>query len=213
MSKLINYNSVEGKVLKEFFQEHRIDPYIAMIVESYIYKGKFIKDGKVAVIYCDSYGIGWWTQNYIDELAFDPKLVEIILHPNFESNSSLQHRKEDKSFDKELDNKINDYLKEVKERKYKTRWWWKQQHYYENYKEDNEDEDNKVRCGCEFGCECGVECEGGCECEDEYKYWTPIDIIYRLNIEWVSLGKKFLITEYDGLETVHVEGEAYFLKA
>ena len=71
---------MEGKVLKEFFQENRIDPYIAMIVESYIYKGKFIKDGKVAVIYSDSYGIGWWTQNYIDELAFDPKLVEIILH-------------------------------------------------------------------------------------------------------------------------------------
>ena len=38
MSKLINYNSVEGKVLKEFFQENMIDPYIALIVESYIYK-------------------------------------------------------------------------------------------------------------------------------------------------------------------------------
>ena len=38
MSKLINYNSVEGKFLKEFFQENMIDPYIALIVESYIYK-------------------------------------------------------------------------------------------------------------------------------------------------------------------------------
>ena len=38
MSKLINYNSIEGKVLKEFFQENMIDPYIALIVESYIYK-------------------------------------------------------------------------------------------------------------------------------------------------------------------------------
>jgi antitoxin component YwqK of YwqJK toxin-antitoxin module len=38
MSKLKNYNSIEGKVVKDFFQDHRIDPYIALIVESYIYK-------------------------------------------------------------------------------------------------------------------------------------------------------------------------------
>ncbi len=38
MLKLINYNSIEGKVLKEFFQDHQIDANIALIVESYIYK-------------------------------------------------------------------------------------------------------------------------------------------------------------------------------
>ena len=38
MTKLKNYNSFEGKVLKEIFQDSQIDPYIALIVESYIYK-------------------------------------------------------------------------------------------------------------------------------------------------------------------------------
>ena len=38
MSKLINYNSFEGKILKEIFQDHQIDPYISLIVESYIYE-------------------------------------------------------------------------------------------------------------------------------------------------------------------------------
>ncbi len=38
MSKLINYNSIEGKALKELFQNNMIDSYIALIVESYIYK-------------------------------------------------------------------------------------------------------------------------------------------------------------------------------
>ncbi len=37
MLKLINYNSIESKILKELFQDYQIDPCIALIVESYIY--------------------------------------------------------------------------------------------------------------------------------------------------------------------------------
>ena len=38
MTKLKNYNSFEGKVLKEIFQDSQIDANIALIVESYIYE-------------------------------------------------------------------------------------------------------------------------------------------------------------------------------
>ena len=38
MEKLINYSSAEGKILKELFQTISINPYIALIVESFIYK-------------------------------------------------------------------------------------------------------------------------------------------------------------------------------
>ena len=44
MSKLINYKSKEGQLLKQVFQDDSIDPYIALIVESYIYKEMEEKD-------------------------------------------------------------------------------------------------------------------------------------------------------------------------
>ena len=38
MSKLIDYQSEEGKILKPLFQDRMIDPFIANIVESFIYE-------------------------------------------------------------------------------------------------------------------------------------------------------------------------------
>ena len=42
---------------------------------------KFIRDGKVAVLYSPGYGAGWstWNQEYGDELVFDPGLVDLVL--------------------------------------------------------------------------------------------------------------------------------------
>ena len=36
--KLVDYKSKEGEILKKVFQDNFIDPYIALIVESYIYE-------------------------------------------------------------------------------------------------------------------------------------------------------------------------------
>ena len=55
MSKLTNYNSFEGKVLKEIFQDNLIDPYIALIVESYIYEEVIIKYYRECWIMADIY--------------------------------------------------------------------------------------------------------------------------------------------------------------
>jgi hypothetical protein len=44
---------------------------------------KYIKDGKVAVIYSPGFGAGWYTWNHGDygyELVFDPGLVDLIIN-------------------------------------------------------------------------------------------------------------------------------------
>lgn len=40
---------------------------------------KYIKDGKVAVVYSADYGAGWYTWNRIEELLYDPGLVQLVL--------------------------------------------------------------------------------------------------------------------------------------
>ncbi len=73
---------------------------------------KVIRDGKVAVIYSPHFGYAWYSNDLCsnEELLFDPKLVDIILHPKFESSRC----------DEELNAKINDYIKDVNNRKYIT---------------------------------------------------------------------------------------------
>jgi hypothetical protein len=44
---------------------------------------KYVKDGRVAVIYNDSYGTGWYSWHEIEELLFDPKLVEFVLDQEY----------------------------------------------------------------------------------------------------------------------------------
>jgi len=137
-------------------------------------KNRVIKDGNVAVIYTPSYGVGWYTEVcwMIDELLFDPKLVNIILHPNYKNNKRLSQ--EDESFDKELDNMINEYIEDVNNRKYIRP--------YGNWKGSVYEINNKDR-------------------------------IYKLDIYWVPVGKKFFITQYDGAETVHVEDEIRWIQS
>ncbi len=43
MTQLINYNSYEAKILKPIFQLYTIDPFISLIVESFIYKEQTTK--------------------------------------------------------------------------------------------------------------------------------------------------------------------------
>lgn len=40
---------------------------------------KKIKDGKVAVLVSPHHGAGWYTWHSIDELLFDPKVVDMVL--------------------------------------------------------------------------------------------------------------------------------------
>jgi hypothetical protein len=40
---------------------------------------KKIVDGKVAVLYSPGFGAGWYSWHSIDELLFDPKVVDMIL--------------------------------------------------------------------------------------------------------------------------------------
>jgi hypothetical protein len=80
-------------------------------------ENRVIRDGKVAVIYNPNFGCGWYTDFcWIDDLLFDPKLVNIILHPNYKNNKRLSQ--DDETFDKELDNMINEYIEDVNNRKY-----------------------------------------------------------------------------------------------
>lgn len=39
---------------------------------------KRIKDGKVCVIYSPGYGAGWYTWHGIEELLYDPELIDMI---------------------------------------------------------------------------------------------------------------------------------------
>ena len=53
---------------------------------------KYIREGKVAVIYNSDYGSGLDAYYYgIYELLFDPKLVEIVLHPDFKKMCSRNY--------------------------------------------------------------------------------------------------------------------------
>ncbi len=78
---------------------------------------KFIKDGKVAVIYHPNYGVGWFTDVCygIEELLFEPKIVSIILNSNFQAN------KENNKFDLDLDKRVDDIIEEINERKYQQK--------------------------------------------------------------------------------------------
>jgi hypothetical protein len=130
-------------------------------------ENRVIRDEKVAVIYNPGFGCGWYTEFcWIDELLFDPKLVEIILHPSFK-NMRYEGSTEYK-YDEELDSKICEYLNEVNNRKYIIPYGhWKGSIFQIN---------NKNR-------------------------------IYKLDIKWIPVDKKFFITQYDGSETVHVDDE------
>lgn len=39
---------------------------------------KLIRDGKVAVLYAPNYGAGWYTWHGVEELLFDPAVVEMV---------------------------------------------------------------------------------------------------------------------------------------
>ena len=39
---------------------------------------KLIRDGKVAVLYSPGYGAGWYTWHSIEELIYDPSIVEWV---------------------------------------------------------------------------------------------------------------------------------------
>ncbi len=58
MSKLIDYKSPEAEILKPIFQEKMIDPFIAHVVESFIYKEVIDcnKDGIIVEKYMLKYG-------------------------------------------------------------------------------------------------------------------------------------------------------------
>ncbi len=81
---------------------------------------KVVHDGKVAVIYNPCFGGAWYSSDlcWINELLFDPKLVEIILHPSFKN---MRYKgSEECKYDEELDTKINDYIEDVNSRNYIT---------------------------------------------------------------------------------------------
>lgn len=40
---------------------------------------KVERDGKIAVIHSEGYGVGWFSEHSQEELLFHPKLVELIL--------------------------------------------------------------------------------------------------------------------------------------
>jgi hypothetical protein len=39
---------------------------------------KVLRDGKVAVLYADDFGGGWYTAHQIEELLFDPEVVDMV---------------------------------------------------------------------------------------------------------------------------------------
>lgn len=41
---------------------------------------KFTKNGEVAVLYSVGYGSGWYSSHGIEELLYDPKIVQMILN-------------------------------------------------------------------------------------------------------------------------------------
>jgi hypothetical protein len=57
---------------------------------------KYIKDGKVAVLYSPDYGAGWysWNSNN-EELLFDKEIVEAVLADNRELAAEIAKKKYD----------------------------------------------------------------------------------------------------------------------
>lgn len=39
---------------------------------------KVVRDGKVAVVFSEGYGAGWYTMHGIEELLFDPNVVAMV---------------------------------------------------------------------------------------------------------------------------------------
>jgi hypothetical protein len=39
---------------------------------------KTVKDGQVAVLYSPEYGSGWYTSHHIEELLFDPSIIQWV---------------------------------------------------------------------------------------------------------------------------------------
>jgi hypothetical protein len=49
---------------------------------------RVIRDGKVAVLYSPGYGAGWYTAHYIEELVFDPSIVQWL---EIEEHDKIKH--------------------------------------------------------------------------------------------------------------------------
>lgn len=43
---------------------------------------KVVRDGRVAVIISQSYGLGWYSHYKIDDLLYDPKIVRMLENPD-----------------------------------------------------------------------------------------------------------------------------------
>lgn len=96
---------------------------------------KKIVDGKVAVIICEEFGWGWYSTHHIEELVYDPYVVDLIL-----------------SDDEDKVRKIEEY------------------------------------CWLQYG--------------GPYRELYTADY---LTVDWVDVGSKFKIHDYDGLEQIVLE--------
>lgn len=108
---------------------------------------KYEKDGNVAVLYSIGYGSGWYSWHYVEELLYDPIIVNMIL----ESGETVV-------FSSNLIEEIKDYCLKTYD--------------FHNY----------------YG-------------------------IAGLTVGWVKKGDEFLISEYDGAETISLKSKFKFLKA
>lgn len=100
---------------------------------------KVIKDGMVAVLYSPCHGAGWYSWHSVEELLYDPVVVDMVL--------------------REVDpEEIVEY------------------------------------------------------CEQKYgqKYYGGVD---DLEVEWIPVGRRFIIQEYDGSESIMLENEVQWLTA
>jgi len=72
---------------------------------------KYIKDGKVAILYSPKYGSGWssWNTQY-PELLFDPDIVQFVLdHPDMnKKNQDFSFMKNDDEFTSLLQSRYPD---------------------------------------------------------------------------------------------------------
>lgn len=98
---------------------------------------KYIKDGKVAIIYSPGWGRGWSTWEEKEEIIFDPIIVQSLL------NNEIPY----------------DYIK------------------------------------------------------DTYNIYINDKDSFELDICWLPIGTKFLITENDGFETVKTQEQIIFIEA
>jgi hypothetical protein len=101
---------------------------------------RVIENGKVAVLVSPNYGAGWFSWHDVEELLFDPVVVEMVRNDRHEE--------------------IDSYVARA-------------------YPDDN------VYTG------------------------GALDLM----IEWVPMGQRFRINEYDGYESIVLESEEYWLTA